>query len=89
MSMSDTVLAQFDQVAMGTRQHLESIPDEKLGWEPHEKSYSIGELVLMDPDVTAFGSEFTDDTAADLAAFQSCDRTSAPAGQGAENDIDS
>lgn len=44
MSMSDTVLAQFDQVAMGTRQHLESIPDEKLGWKPHEKSYSIGEL---------------------------------------------
>jgi len=44
MSMSATVLAQFDQVAMGTRQHLESIPDEKLGWKPHEKSYSIGEL---------------------------------------------
>lgn len=44
MSMSDTVLAQFDQVINGTRQHLESIPDDKLGWKPHEKSYSIGEL---------------------------------------------
>jgi len=44
MSMSATVLNQFDQVAMGTRQHLESIPDGKLGWKPHEKSYSIGEL---------------------------------------------
>lgn len=44
MSMSATVLNQFDQVAMGTRQHLESIPDAKLGWKPHEKSYSIGEL---------------------------------------------
>lgn len=44
MAMSDTVLMQFDQVVMGTRQHLESIPDDELGWKPHEKSFSIGEL---------------------------------------------
>ncbi len=54
-----------------------------------DQSYTLAELVLMDPDVTATGSEYTDDTAADLAAFQSCDRTDAPVGQGPENDIDS
>ncbi|WP_379154171.1 DinB family protein [Paenibacillus sp. sgz5001063] len=28
----------------GTRRLLESIPDEHLGWRPHAKSYTFGEL---------------------------------------------
>lgn len=44
MPMSANLLPQFDQLIAGTRQHLESIPDDRLGWKPHEKSYTIGEL---------------------------------------------
>lgn len=44
MPQSAHLLPRFDQVIAGTRQHLESIPDDRLGWKPHEKSYSIGEL---------------------------------------------
>lgn len=44
MSMSASLLPPFDQLIAGTRQHLESIPDDRLDWKPHEKSYSIGEL---------------------------------------------
>ncbi|HEM45810.1 MAG TPA: DinB family protein [Alphaproteobacteria bacterium] len=44
MTLSAGLLPQFDQVIAGTRQHLESIPDDELGWKPHEKSYSLGEL---------------------------------------------
>lgn len=44
MPMSANLLPQFDQLIAGTRQHLESIPDDRLDWKPHEKSYTIGEL---------------------------------------------
>jgi len=44
MSLSDSLLPSFDQVMAGTRQLLESIPDDRLDWKPHAKSYSIGEL---------------------------------------------
>lgn len=47
-----------------------------------DQSYTLADYMLMDPDITVFGSSYDDDTAADLAAFMSCDRTSTPAGQG-------
>ena len=44
MSMSAGILPAFEHVIEGTRQHLESIPDDRLDWKPHDKSYTIGEL---------------------------------------------
>ena len=44
MSLSASILPTFDQIVAGTRQHLESIPDGRLDWKPHEKSYTIGHL---------------------------------------------
>ena len=44
MSLSASILPQFDHIIEKTRLHIEAIPDDKLGWKPHEKSYSIGEL---------------------------------------------
>lgn len=44
MSMSARILPAFDHLIEGTRQHLESIPDDRLGWKPHDKSYTLGEL---------------------------------------------
>lgn len=44
MSMSASILPAFEHVIEGTRQHLESIPDDRLDWKPHDKSYTIGEL---------------------------------------------
>lgn len=43
-SLSDSLLPQFDQIVEGTRRLLDSIPDDRLDWKPHPKSYSIGEL---------------------------------------------
>lgn len=42
--LAASLLPQFDQIVEGTRKLLDSIPDERLDWKPHEKSYSIGEL---------------------------------------------
>lgn len=44
MSMSASVLPQFDHIIDKTRMHLAAIPDDRLGWKPHAKSWTIGEL---------------------------------------------
>lgn len=39
-----SLLASFSNVVDGTRPHLAAIPNDKLGWRPHTKSYSMAEL---------------------------------------------
>jgi uncharacterized damage-inducible protein DinB len=40
------LLAEFEQELKTTRRFLERVPEEKLGWRPHEKSMTAGELAL-------------------------------------------
>lgn len=42
----DTFLAELDQEAATTRRVLERVPNDKLGWKPHAKSMSLGQLAL-------------------------------------------
>ena len=42
----DTLLAELDQEAATTRRVLERVPGDKLGWKPHAKSMSLGQLAL-------------------------------------------
>ena len=42
MTYAETVLPEFDQEMANTRKVLERIPDEKLEWQPHPKSHTIG-----------------------------------------------
>ena len=44
MGVLDGLLPQFDREMSTTRKVLERVPDEHLGWKPHVKSYSLGEL---------------------------------------------
>jgi uncharacterized damage-inducible protein DinB len=44
MKISDMLLPEFDQEMASTRKTLERIPDDKLGWKPHEKSMPLGRL---------------------------------------------
>jgi uncharacterized damage-inducible protein DinB len=44
MSISESLLPEFDQEMANTRKTLERIPDDKLAWKPHEKSYTMGAL---------------------------------------------
>jgi len=46
MKISDTILPEFDQEMANTRKTLERIPDDKLGWKPHPKSFSFGDLAM-------------------------------------------
>jgi uncharacterized damage-inducible protein DinB len=44
MTISSTLLAEFDQEMASTRRILERVPDEQFAWQPHEKSHSLGKL---------------------------------------------
>jgi len=46
MRAIDSILAELDQEARTTKRVLERIPDEKLSWKPHAKSFSLGQLAL-------------------------------------------
>jgi uncharacterized damage-inducible protein DinB len=44
MSLSQSLLPEFDQEMANTRKTLERVPDEKFPWKPHEKSGAMGWL---------------------------------------------
>jgi uncharacterized damage-inducible protein DinB len=44
MQLSETLLPEFDQEMANTRKILERVPEDKLSWKPHEKSFSMGHL---------------------------------------------
>src|SRR6266436_3071568 len=44
MSISETLLPEFDQEMANTRKVLERVPEGKPAWKPHEKSMSLGRL---------------------------------------------
>ena len=37
---------ELDQEAKTTQRVLERVPEDKLGWRPHAKSFSLGQLAL-------------------------------------------
>ena len=42
MSISETLLPEFDQEMTMTRRLLERVPSDKGEWKPHPKSFSLG-----------------------------------------------
>ena len=43
--INQALLPEFDMEMANTRKTLERVPDDKLGWKPHEKSMTMGRLV--------------------------------------------
>ncbi len=46
MRLVDSILMELDQEAQITKRVLDRIPDDKLAWKPHPRSYSLGQLAL-------------------------------------------
>jgi uncharacterized damage-inducible protein DinB len=44
MRISEILLAELENEMANTRKMLERVPDEKWGWKPHAKSFSMGDL---------------------------------------------
>ena len=64
MTIAELLLPELDQELATTRRVLERVPDDRLGWKPHEKSFSMGELashvanLIKWTDVTMNQTEF-------------------------------
>lgn len=44
MSISDSLLPEFDHEMANTRKVLERLPEDKFDWRPHQKSFTMGAL---------------------------------------------
>ena len=44
MTIAGLLLPEVEQELATTRRVLERVPDDKFGWTPHAKSWSMGEL---------------------------------------------
>jgi uncharacterized damage-inducible protein DinB len=46
MALIDGMLRELEEEAVTTRRVLERVPDNRLGWRPHQKARTLGELAL-------------------------------------------
>ena len=46
MPMIDTILLELEDEAKRTRRVLERLPEDQLGWKPHPRSLSLGQLAI-------------------------------------------
>jgi uncharacterized damage-inducible protein DinB len=44
MTMKDALLPEFDHEMGTTRRLLDRVPDDRMGWQPHQKSMTLGRL---------------------------------------------
>lgn len=44
MMLIDSLRTEFDHETQTTRKHLERLPEDKLDWRPHEKSFTVAGL---------------------------------------------
>lgn len=58
MTTIDVLLQELEQEAQTTRRVLERVPDAHLGWKPHAKSFSLGQLALHVATVPGNVAEF-------------------------------
>ena len=42
----DDIVQELEQEAQATRRVLERVPGDQLGWRPHEKSMTMGQLAM-------------------------------------------
>jgi uncharacterized damage-inducible protein DinB len=56
MTMSQTLLPEFDNEMKLTRKALERVPDDKFDWKPHAKSMTMGRLAGHLAELPAFAA---------------------------------
>ena len=58
MALIDGMLQELEDEARSTRRVLERVPDNRLGWRPHEKARTLGQLALHIAMVPGAVAEF-------------------------------
>lgn len=66
MMTIEDVLMELEQEAPTTRRVLERVPDDRLGWRPHPKSDTLGQLALHIANVPAAIAELATQPSLDV-----------------------
>ncbi|HNV04182.1 MAG TPA: DinB family protein [Vicinamibacterales bacterium] len=67
MALVDALLAEYDHELAVTRKVLERVDEARLGWQPHERSMSLGRLAKHVAEVPRWARTILDDAEFDLA----------------------
>ncbi len=63
----EALLPEFDQEMAGTRKVLERCPEDKYGWKPHPKSFSMGSLATHIANNPSWGADVISKDSFDVA----------------------
>jgi uncharacterized damage-inducible protein DinB len=66
MALKDAVLAEYDHEMAATRHLLERLPDDRLTWQPHEKSRTLGTLATHISHIAQWAGPILNQTSCDL-----------------------
>ena len=58
MTVAAGLLQELEQESQATRRVLERVPDSRLAWRPHEKSWTLGQLAMHVATVPGSVAEF-------------------------------
>lgn len=70
MAIVDGLLPEFDHEMTTTRKLLERIPEDKLDWKPHAKSFSLGALATHVATIPMWGEMALTRSEIDLAGAE-------------------
>jgi uncharacterized damage-inducible protein DinB len=78
MKTIDSLSMEFENETQTTRKHLERLPNDKLDWRPHEKSFTAGGLASHIVGLISLGDSVlkTDELDFDPAAYKPYQATS-------------
>ncbi len=77
MSTIEALLQELDQEAQTTRRVLDRVPGDRLGWKPHDKSMSLGQLAMHVATVPGAIAEISQQSPFPLPEFTQPSATSA------------
>ena len=69
MALVDHLLPEFDHEMATTRMLLTRVPDDRLAWKPHAKSYSLGQLAQHVANIPFWGQVTIEQTELDLMLY--------------------
>ena len=69
MAMVDHLLPEFDHEMATTRKLLERVPEDRLSWKPHAKSFSLGQLAQHVANIPRWGVLTLEQPDLDLLAY--------------------
>ena len=69
MALVDHLLPEFDHEMATTRTLLNRVPDDRLSWKPHAKSFSLGQLAQHVANIPLWGVLTLERPELDLLAY--------------------